>query len=66
MDEEGASQSQAGRRQKRKQVSKPRRDRTQCTLVCLVQAVAGKKLVVELRNDTILRGTLDESDEYMK
>lgn len=34
--------------------------------MCLVQALEGRKLVIELRNDVIIRGTLDEADEYMK
>lgn len=36
------------------------------TLACLLQAMLGRKLVVELRNDTIIRGTIDEADDYMK
>ena len=31
-----------------------------------LQSLEGKKVVVELRNDLIIRGTIDESDEYMK
>jgi hypothetical protein len=36
------------------------------SLVCLLQALEGRKLVVELRNDAIIRGQIDEVDEYMK
>ena len=35
------------------------------TLVCLVQALQGMRLVVELRQDTIVRGMLDSADEEM-
>lgn len=40
--------------------------RSERSLVCLIQALEGRKVVVELQNDTIIRGTLDEADEYMK
>lgn len=40
--------------------------REEKSLVCFLQALEGKKLVVELRNDTIIRGQIDEVDEYMK
>ncbi len=40
--------------------------RSERTLACLVQALAGKKLLVELRNEALVRGTLVEADEYMK
>ena len=35
------------------------------TLVCLVQALQGMRLVVELRQDTIVRGMLDSADKEM-
>ena len=39
--------------------------RSERTLVCLVQALQGMRLVVELRQDTVVRGMLDSADEEM-
>lgn len=36
------------------------------SLVCLIQALVGRKVVVELRNDLIIRGKLDVVDEYLR
>lgn len=38
---------------------------TERTLVCFIQALQGMRLVVELRQDTVLRGTLESADEEM-
>lgn len=35
------------------------------SLACFIQALVGSRVVVELRGDTILRGTLASADEYM-
>ncbi len=35
------------------------------SLSCLLQALEGTRVVVELRNDTIIRGTLESSDQHM-
>jgi hypothetical protein len=45
---------------------KPRLDRVETSLACLLTSLQGRKLVVELRNDTIVRGELGEVDEYLK
>lgn len=34
-------------------------------MVALLLALQGKKVTVELRNDVMVTGTLDEVDEYM-
>lgn len=40
--------------------------RSHRSLVCLLQALEGRKLVVELRYDVIIRGQLDAVDDFMK
>ena len=35
------------------------------SLSCLLQALEGTRVVVELRNDTIIRGTLESADQHM-
>lgn len=47
-------------------VKKPKVPRAERSLVCLIQALEGRKVVVELQNDVIIRGVLDEADEFMK
>lgn len=36
------------------------------TLVCVIQALMGLELLVELRNDLSIRGILDDCDNAMK
>jgi small nuclear ribonucleoprotein (snRNP)-like protein len=36
------------------------------TLVCVIQALMGLELLVELRNDLSIRGFLDDCDNAMK
>lgn len=36
------------------------------TLVCVIQALVGLELLVELRNDLSIRGVLDDCDNAMK
>ena len=36
------------------------------TLVCVVQALVGLELLVELRNDLSIRGVLDDCDNALK
>jgi small nuclear ribonucleoprotein (snRNP)-like protein len=43
-----------------------RRDSAAGSLVAVVQALEGHKVVVELRNDVVLRGMLDSVDQYLK
>ena len=40
--------------------------RSENTLVCLIQSMTGRKVVVELRNDVLLRGNLEDVDEFLK
>lgn len=62
-----APQPKPRRRWKRKeQPSINKISRTEKSLSCLIQALESRKLVIELRNDVIIRGTLEEADEYMK
>ena len=35
------------------------------SLACLLEALEGTRVVVELRNDTIIRGTLESADQLM-
>lgn len=46
----------------------PRRrfQRSERSLVCLIQALEGRKVVVELRYDVVIRGRLDAADDFMK
>lgn len=55
-NKDSASQAKA----KARRVRKPER-----TLVCFLQALEGMRLVVELRQDTIVRGVLESADEEM-
>jgi hypothetical protein len=43
-----------------------RPDRSERSLVCLVQSLVQRRIVIELRNDIIVRGHVDSVDEYMK
>eukprot|EP01006_Ploeotia_vitrea_P034498 TRINITY_DN65758_c9_g7_i2.p1 TRINITY_DN65758_c9_g7~~TRINITY_DN65758_c9_g7_i2.p1 ORF type:complete len:133 (+),score=61.19 TRINITY_DN65758_c9_g7_i2:128-526(+) len=53
-------------KQKTRRKKLPRRIRRQrATLVFFLQALVGRRVVVELRNETELRGRLDEVDERM-
>lgn len=57
-------------RQQQRQQRKPRRrlkpkPRSENTLVCLIQSMMGRKVVVELRNDVLLRGNLEDVDEFL-
>ena len=46
---------------------KPKRvEKGEQSLVCFVQALVGSKLVIELRNDTVIRGTIESVDDYLK
>jgi hypothetical protein len=54
------------KRLRRRPPPKKKIPRSERSLVCLIQALEGRKVVVELQNDTIIRGTLDEADDYMK
>jgi len=44
---------------------KPRLPRSERSLACVIQALEGMRLVVELRQDTIIRGVLESADEEM-
>lgn len=41
-------------------------NRGDLSLVLLIKSLLQKKVVIELRNDIILRGMLDDVDNYMK
>ena len=43
----------------------PRRSRHSSTLAVYIQSLEGTKVVVELRRDTIVRGTLTSVDEHL-
>jgi len=40
--------------------------RVKNTLVCVLKALRGRTLVIELRNETIVSGYLDSVDAFMK
>lgn len=40
--------------------------REETTLVCLVKSLVERRVVVELRNDILLRGRLDDVDDFLK
>ncbi|GAX80693.1 hypothetical protein CEUSTIGMA_g8128.t1 [Chlamydomonas eustigma] len=42
-----------------------RPDRSERSLVCLVQSLVERRIVIELRNDVIVRGHVDSVDEFM-
>lgn len=44
---------------------KPKLPRSERSLACVIQALEGMRLVVELRQDTIIRGVLESADEEM-
>ncbi|PNH07487.1 U7 snRNA-associated Sm-like protein LSm10, partial [Tetrabaena socialis] len=52
---------------KRKRLTpKPRHPpREETTLVCLIKSLVDSKVVVELRNDILLRGRLDDVDDFL-
>ncbi|KAG2488001.1 hypothetical protein HYH03_013438 [Edaphochlamys debaryana] len=60
----GAVPSSLGQRgRKRRRVRLPPREET--TLVCLIKSLVGTRVVVELRNDVLLKGRLDDVDDFM-
>lgn len=56
---DGAKRKRAGRASRRP-------PRSETTLACFIQALQGRRVVVELRNDVIIRGCLEEADDFMK
>ena len=45
----------------------PRRARgASSSLVAVVQSLEGQKVIVELRNDVVVRGLLDTVDRFLK
>ena len=46
----------------------PRRrpERSERSLVCLIQSLEGRRVVIELRNDVIVRALLETVDDFMK
>ncbi|GFR45608.1 hypothetical protein Agub_g7005, partial [Astrephomene gubernaculifera] len=50
-------------RKRKRRMRMPPREET--TLVCLIKSLIGRRVVVELRNDTLLRGLLDDVDDFM-
>jgi small nuclear ribonucleoprotein (snRNP)-like protein len=42
-----------------------RKKRRPASLACFIQALEGTRVVVELRYDTIVRGTLTSADDYL-
>eukprot|EP00798_Chlamydomonas_sp_ICE-L_P003133 gene3133-13146_t len=45
---------------------RPKRlNRAETSLICLIQALEGRKVVAELRNDCVIRGKIDSVDDYM-
>ena len=46
----------------------PRRrpERSERSLVCLIQSLEGRRVVIELRNDMIVRALLETVDDFMR
>ena len=53
-----------GRKRPRRRRKLPPRSET--TLVCLVKSLIERRVVVELRNDTLVKGQLDDVDDFLK
>ncbi|KAJ9531060.1 hypothetical protein QJQ45_000941 [Haematococcus lacustris] len=51
---------------RRRRTAQRRPGREERSLACLIQALEGRRVVVELRSDIIIRGLLDEADEFLK
>ncbi|GFH18310.1 U7 snRNA-associated Sm-like protein LSm10, partial [Haematococcus lacustris] len=50
---------------RRRRTAQRRPGREERSLACLIQALEGRRVVVELRSDIIIRGLLDEADEFL-
>jgi hypothetical protein len=68
--EQGRRASLGRRREKKKNerttMGKRGERQSERTLVCVIQALMGLELLVELRNDLSIRGFLDDCDNAMK
>ncbi len=53
-----------GRKRPRRRRKLPPRSET--TLVCLIKSLVDRRVVVELRNDTLVKAQLDDVDDFLK